>query len=173
VRLGCQAEPRPPLLVCGDSRASDDLHAAAPTDTMRRMIEMSAEGSSLIAQVVAVIVFASVVELRKAFLAQHLWEMRILTGFLLVSGTIISGGILVSRIADASSGDVSFESPLDPFWFITLQFLVPVGVLVAAEGLKTAGRQLSGKKPGEALTMDWAWKELRDAINGNPRRMPS
>jgi hypothetical protein len=137
------------------------------------MIEMSAEGSSLIAQVIAVIVFASVIELRKAFLAQHLWELRVLTGALLVCGTGVSGGILVSRIVDAAAGDITFESPLDPFWFIAVQFLVPVGVLVSAEALKTVGRHLSGKKPGETLEMDWGWKELRDAMNGNPRRMPS
>lgn len=162
-------EPGSSLLVSGHARVSDDLHWT-PADTMRRMLTVSADANALIAQIIAVIVFASVVELRKAFRAQTTWELKALVGVMFLLGGALSGGLLVSRIADAAGDGATFESGLPLEIWIALQFMWPLLTLLTAEAMKIAGHQISGKKGAGSPEMTWALLELRDAMRRNAGR---
>jgi hypothetical protein len=140
---------------------------------MRRMVTVSADAAAVMAQVVAAIVFASVLELRRGYAAQRIWELRILAAVLLVCGFLLSGGILLELITITARGGFAYEpGPPIEVW-IAIRFLIPVGVFVLAELLRKGGLQLSGREPVDPQPMEWAWKELRDAMNGKPHSTPS
>lgn len=124
------------------------------------MLTISAEAHALIAQIIAVLVFASVVELRKAFNAQLTYELKALVGICFVAGFLLSGGILVSRIVDAAEGGTAIETTVTMFEWVCFQFLTPVMTLVVAQLMKLAGQVLSGKKAPDTTKMSWLFREL-------------
>jgi uncharacterized membrane protein len=142
-------------------------------DTLRRMVTVSADAAAVMAQVVAAIVFASVLELRRGYAAQRIWELRILAGLLLVFGFALSGGILLELVTITARGGFEYEPgpPLE-VW-IAIRFLLPVAIFLLAELLRKGGLQLSGRDEEDPQPMEWGWKELRDAFNGRPHSTPS
>lgn len=134
------------------------------------MVTVSADAAAVMAQVLAAIIFATVLELRRGYAAQSIWELRILAGVMLVLGFVLAGGILLELITITAKGGTTYEpGPPIEVW-IAFRFLIPIALFLIAEGLRRGGNQLSGKKEYRPVTMTWAWKELWEAMKHNAGR---